>query len=108
MRIDKQKIVDYLLNREKSRGKAAFFIAFGFDMVNWEVLAKALKEQAEVGTVSEPVESAYGKRYIIDGPLETPDCRYSSPWIRTVWVEEPSSVQWRFITAYPLKRRNYD
>jgi len=108
MRIEKQKIVDYLLNHEKSRAKAAFFIAMGFDMANWEVLAKALRIQAEVGTISGSGESPYGRKYTVDGPLETPDCRNPMPWVRTVWVEEPSCVQWRFITAYPLKRRSYD
>lgn len=43
MLVEKQKVVDYLLNKEKSRGKAAFFIAMGFQASQWEVLAQVLK-----------------------------------------------------------------
>ena len=108
MRIEKQKIVDYLLNHEKSRGKAAAFTAMGFDVTRWDELANALKVQADSGFVSGTVESPYGKKYTVDGPLETPDERSPRPWIRTVWIEEPSFAHWRFITAYPLVRRDYD
>jgi len=102
MRVEKLKILDYLLNKEKSRGKAAFFIAMGFEASNWEVLAQALRSQAVSGTVSSVVESPYGTRYAIDGPIETPDRRSPMPRIRTVWVEEPNSAEWRLVTAYPL------
>ena len=79
MRVEKLKIVDYLLNKEKSRGKAAFFIAMGFEGSNWEVLAQALRSQAVSGTVSSVVESPYGTRYTVDGPIETPDKRSPMP-----------------------------
>lgn len=108
MEIEKQKIVDYLLNHEKSKGKAAFFLALGFVSTEWEVLAQALKAQAATGTISGAIHSPYGTRHTVDGPLETPDGRYPLPLIRTVWIEEPPSPRWRFVTAYPLERRNYD
>lgn len=57
MRVEKRKVIDYLLNKEKSRGKAAFFIAMGFKASQWEVLEQALKSQAVSGTVSSIVES---------------------------------------------------
>ena len=102
MRVEKRKVVDYLLNKEKSRGKAAFFIAMGFQVSHWEVLAQALKFQAVSGTVSSFVESPYGTRYTVDGPIETPDRRSPMPMIRTVWVKEPNFADWRLVTAYPL------
>jgi hypothetical protein len=102
MRVEKRKIIDYLLNKEKSRGKAAFFSAMGFDVSQWEVLAHALKSQAISGIISSAVESPYGTRYTVDGPIETPDRRTPMPRIRTVWVEEPHCPEWRLVTAYPL------
>jgi len=102
MRIEERKILDYLLNKEKIRGKAEFFIAMGFEASQWEVLAQALKSQAVSGTVSSIVESHYGTRYTIDSPIETLDRRSPMPNIRTVWVEEPASAEWRLVTAYPL------
>ena len=86
MRVEKRKVIDYLLNKEKSRGKAAFFSDMGFEVSQWEVLAQALKSQALSGTVSSVVESPYGTRYTVDGPIETPDRRTPMPRVRTVWV----------------------
>jgi hypothetical protein len=102
MLVEKHKILDYLLNTEKSRGKAAFFMAKGFDASEWEVLAQALKSQAVAGTVSKVVESPYGTRYTVDGEIEIPDKRSPQPRIRTVWIKEKSSSEWRLVTAYPL------
>jgi len=103
MKVEQQKVVGYLLNREKSRGKAGFFTSMGFEVRNWHVLAAALEDQALSGTVSDTVESKYGTRYVVEGPIETPDGRLPRPIIRTVWVEEHGSSEWRLITAYPLK-----
>ncbi len=102
MRVEEQKVIDYLLNKEKSRGKAAFFTVMGFEVSRWEVLAQALRTQAVSGTVSSVVESPYGTRYTVDGPIETPDRRSPMPRIRTVWVEESTFAEWRLVTAYPL------
>lgn len=40
--IEKSKIIDYLLSEEKSGGKSAFYIAFGFTLMNWTNLKVAL------------------------------------------------------------------
>lgn len=101
LRVDQDKVVDYLLNPMKSRGKAAFFLKMGFSPDKWEELANALKFQAASNAVVLEVESQYGKRYSIDGELETPDRRFPPPRIRTVWIAEPDSVEWRLITAHP-------
>ncbi|WP_291323640.1 DUF6883 domain-containing protein [Desulfonatronospira sp.] len=103
MHVEKRKILDYLLNKEKSRGKAAFFMSMGFKASHWEVLAQALKNQAVIGTVSSIVESPYGIRYTVDGPIETPNKRSPMPSIRTVWIRESATEEWRLVTAYPLK-----
>lgn len=103
MHVEEQKILDYLLNKEKSRGKASFFMTMGFKASQWEVLAQALKTQAVLGTVSSIVESPYGTRYTVEGPIETPNKRSPMPNIRTVWIKESATDEWRLVTAYPLK-----
>ena len=102
LRVDYSKVVDYLLNPEKSRGKAAFFLRMGFDPEQWEALAHALKSQARSGEISGAVESPYGTRYSVDGVMETPGSRSPGPRIRTVWISEHGADEWRLITAYPL------
>jgi hypothetical protein len=46
------------------------------------------------------VETAYGLRYTVDGPMRAPDGR--APRVRTVWIVEPGDISARLITAHPL------
>ena len=100
--VDKRKIVDYLLNsaHPDGAGKAEFFTRFGFAPERWAVFAEALKRHGQSGSVTNTVESPYGTRYIIDGPLERPSGRW--PAIRTVWMIESKTLPPRLITAHPL------
>ena len=36
-RVDESKVIDYLLNPAKSRGKAGFFLGFGFSVAAWQI-----------------------------------------------------------------------
>ena len=47
-RVDRAKVVDYLLSaeHEKGRDKAQFFVRFGFAAERWEDLADALRVHA--------------------------------------------------------------
>jgi hypothetical protein len=101
LRIDENKIVDYLLNPAKSRGKAAFFLRLGFRPEEWQVLAEALREQAKANPVANAVVSPYGMRYSVDGLLQTPNPREALPAIRTVWIQEDGGCA-RLITAHPV------
>ena len=99
-RIDESKITDYLLNPAKSRGKAGFFLRFGYSIENWRAMARALADHGRNGTVAAIVESEHGTRYSVDGPLETPSGR--RPVVRTVWIVEQGAEYPRLITAHPL------
>lgn len=99
-RIDEAKVTDYLLNPAKSRGKAEFFLRFGFSAGDWRIMAEALAAHGRAGRVSAVVESEYGSRYSIDGTLPTPDGRH--PQVRTVWIVEHGADCPRLITAHPL------
>ena len=101
--IDQFKITEYLLSTlQGSGGKAGFFAALGFNRDYWEVLANALKAQAESNEVSWVVQTAYGPRYHIDGLLHSPGGEAAA--IRTVWQFDAGSSHPRLITAYPLRR----
>jgi hypothetical protein len=47
--------------------------------------------------------SPFGTRYVIEGIISTPDGR--APFIRAVWFIETGEQIPRFVTAYPLQRR---
>ena len=100
--IEREKIIDYLLNHSHRHGasKAKFFAEFGFHEESWETLASALREHAERHEVGRVRETGFGPRYEIDGELRAPDGR--SPRIRAVWQIEKGEIAPRLITAYPL------
>jgi hypothetical protein len=98
-RVDRAKIVDYLLDTARSRGKAAFFRRFGFDDENWLLMRDALIAHASSGRLAARIETAFGVRYSIDGPLIAPDGR--APLVRTVWIVETGGIP-RLITAHPI------
>ncbi|MDP2169728.1 MAG: hypothetical protein Q8J96_04840 [Rhodocyclaceae bacterium] len=100
LRVDESKIVDYLLSRSNSHGKAAFFLGFGFLPDAWESMSTTLKQHARIHPISAAVDSPHGTRYSVDGELETPSGR--RPRVRTVWIRETDSDELRLITAHPI------
>jgi hypothetical protein len=101
LRVDHSKVPGYLLNETSGRGKATFFLRLGFRADNWENLADAIKAQARENVVTSVVDSPYGKRYSVDGTIETPDNREPRPRIRTVWILEDGTQVPRLKTAHP-------
>lgn len=104
--VAKSKIVDYLLSTTHpgGRGKAKWLIAHGFTAERWEELADALKRHASQDEEARMEASPHGTRYIVEGPLETPDGR--RPLLRSVWFVETGEAVVRFVTAYPLRRKS--
>ena len=100
--VEETKVIGYLLSEAASRGKATFFLRLGFRPDEWETLATALKVQAQNNRVTSMIDSAYGTRYSVDGPIETPDNRQPRPTIRTVWILETGTQAPRLITAHPV------
>jgi hypothetical protein len=100
-RVDPEKIIEYLLNREHpdNGGKADFFISFGFSKEEWQRLAEALRVLARESPVFRSLESGHGKKYIVDGPIETPIGK--TPMVRTIWIVENGETVPRLVTAYP-------
>ena len=100
-RVAREKITDYLLSSSHTygRSKAEFFVGFGFRTEEWRVLAEALVGHCVRQSVVEVEETAYGVKYAVSGPLQTPDGR--SPIVRTIWQVDAGSEFPRLISARP-------
>ena len=101
--VEREKVVDYLLNPAHRYGasKARFFSAFGFRVEQWERLAEALREHGRTHDVSRTVETGFGPRYVVEGELNTPGGR--RPRVHTVWQLDRGEVAPRLISTYPLE-----
>ena len=102
VRVDERKVRDYLLafDHPEGAGKAEFFRSCGFTAADWQVLAHALVTHVKTQAVSSTIQSKYGTKYCIDGPIECPDGR--SPFIRSVWIIDTGERYPRLVTAHPL------
>jgi len=101
--IDERKITAYLLSPGPPYGhaKARFFSHFGFSLSTWEELREALRRQAQEGKVMKVEKTPFGVKYVIEGPLSTPQGR--CPTLRTVWFLAKDKPVPHFVTAYPVK-----
>lgn len=101
--VSEPKITQYLLNLDSENGKskARFFLAFGFTIEKWEVMAESLKQHARTHDVTNIVPKLpFGINYVIEGMLITPDGR--NPEVRVIWAIDVNSNIPRLISAYPL------
>lgn len=103
--IPRAKIVDYLLSlsHPDGRGKATFFLSYGFNVEQWSLLADALRLHAAENEVDKIEATPFGTRYVVEGELHMADGR--RPMVRSVWFIEQNEADPRFVTAYPLPRR---
>jgi hypothetical protein len=101
--VERSKIEDYLLSlaHPGGRGKAEFFIRYGFRRERWAELAFALRGVGISNQVTTWVESLHGVRYVIDGLLLCPDHR--NPRVCTIWLLQHWCDSPRLITAYPSR-----
>ena len=102
--IEKEKILDYLLNEAHpdNAGKAAFFSGLGFHKDNWLNLISIFKLIAQTAEVSKSMESPHGWKYVVDGDIEAPEGNISL--VRTIWIIDRGDDKPRLVTAYPRKK----
>lgn len=95
------KITKYLLNLDSEAGnsKAKFFLARGFKLEEWQVLADTLKNHALNNPVDDILEVSDGVKYVIIGTIMTPDGK--NPIILSVWKIDAGTEIPRLITARP-------
>ncbi len=100
--VPESKVLEYLLAEAHPRGryKAAYFLSLGFERREWRKFATVLTRHATKHDVYRIEDSRFGKRYVIDGPIEAPDG--SRPEIRTVWFVETGGDIPVLVTAYPV------
>ncbi len=103
--IPKAKIVLYLLNPEhrRGKGKARFFVGRGFSMDNWRVMAGALRRHAAENEIAGEETTPLGVRLVVEGAMAMPNGTVAE--IRSVWFIEHGERTPRFVTAYPLKKK---
>jgi len=101
--VDERKLVDYLLSVDHpaGRAKAAFFRRFGFTAAMPERLRQALLVHAMRATVLSEIDTPFGRKFVLDGPVYAPDGRAMN--IRSVWFIELGEVSARLVTAYPSR-----
>jgi hypothetical protein len=103
--VDRQKVVDYLLNaaHPDNSGKARFFESLGFSNEEPERLMTALRAIAESGEVVENAHSIHGEKYVVEGWLRAHTEESRQRLIRTVWIIDSGRDAPRLVTAYPGK-----
>lgn len=99
--VEEGKVVDYILNpaHPDNGGKALFFLGLGFRRDEWRPLTAAFQKVAEGHLVSKSMASPHGRKYIVDGRIETPGGK--TPLVRTVWIVDRGFDTPRLVTAYP-------
>ena len=99
------KIALYLLNPEhpRGKGKARFFAGRGFSKDNWQAMAAALRQHAAQNEIAREETTPLGVRMVVEGTMAMPNGTVAK--IRSVWFIERGERMPRFVTAYPLKKK---
>ena len=100
--IPPQKLKVYILSKTHSVGrwKARYFDGLGYNETNVDALERSLIAIAHSESVKDVISTAYGKKYIIEGSLQTPSGSLED--VRTVWIVEKGQDRPRFVTVYPI------
>jgi hypothetical protein len=100
--VEERKVLGYLLAGDHPEGasKASFFQAVGFRRSEWQALSEAIQDHARRHQVTEIERSPYGTKYVVDGPMRSPDGR--APVVRAVWIVDAGAEFPRLVTAYPI------
>ncbi|MFP4432620.1 MAG: DUF6883 domain-containing protein [Spirochaetota bacterium] len=103
--VEERKVKEYLLNPDHPDGapKARFFRALGYGAGDWRSLAENLKQHARENDAAYPVESPFGKKYIVVGPLRSSGNNLTESPVVSVWIAERGSLEARLVTAYPVR-----
>lgn len=97
-----EKLTEYLLSTSHAEGKNKAFVFYsrGFSLARLDELKIALKNLALKNEVTKTGENIHGRKYVIEGHLETPDGR--GIMLRTIWMIDRGGTIPRLVSAYPL------
>ncbi|MDD5199601.1 MAG: hypothetical protein PHC88_07330 [Terrimicrobiaceae bacterium] len=84
--VEPTKLTDYLLSlsHPDGKGKAKFFMQFGFAQAKPEQLEASLRSHGLTQPVVEVKNSEHGVKFILECTVQSPDGR--NPCIRSVWI----------------------
>ena len=99
--VEPAKITDYLLSlsHPDGKGKAKFFMKFGFSVAEIKSLETSLLNHAVTQPVIVAQKSEHGVKYVLECTVQSPDGR--NPCIRSVWIVDTGNISPRLVTAYP-------
>ena len=83
----------------RRRFKATFFIALGYSVDAWEVLATDLRHHASSQDATLAARTSYGQKYEVRGILEGPSGR--TAFLVTGWIVRVGERHPRYVSAYP-------
>lgn len=97
----KDKIENYLLSliNPYTKPRAIYFRSKGFTETNTGLFEMLLLKIIRLNDVAGNEQSKYGKKYIVDGKIQTPVGEHIS--LRTVWIVDIGKRKPKFVTAYP-------
>lgn len=100
--IQREKLKNYLLNPQKSNGKADFFHSLGYTMKNYKTLERDIREGLKSNSATSYGKNKYGNTaYSVNMTLVIDNRRD----VVTAWQVDSGKKNPRFITAYPAKER---
>ena len=102
--IEDAKIQEYLLNlaHPDGRGKAIFFASKGFTLENIQEFREMLITQASHNPVSKLVQTEWGIKYIVTGPVKWQNQNEFN--LTSVWIIENGESFPKLATAYPAPK----
>jgi hypothetical protein len=75
-------------------------MSLGFAINALDILEGAIIDHAVLNDVTKVIETEFGRKYLVEGMIETPSGR-SIP-VRSVWVKEMKEEIIKFVTLYPI------
>jgi hypothetical protein len=97
--VEDRKLLNYLLDEEKSEGKTYFYNRLGFFQMNYRELAESLRVLACAGDVIVTIPAKFGLKYQVVGQLNNPYQR--DALVLSIWIFDLGSDVPRLVTAYP-------
>jgi len=103
--VESAKLTDYLLSLSHpvGKGKAKFFMEFGFTRGKPGQLEASLLEHGLTQPIVETMTSEHGVKYVLECSVPSPDGR--NPCIQSVWIVDTGKTSPRLVTAYPARLR---
>ncbi|MFP4485155.1 MAG: DUF6883 domain-containing protein [Spirochaetaceae bacterium] len=106
--VERKKLTEYLLNSAHPHGarKAAFFRSLGYSRRSWKRLANDLKQHARANGTARLVETPFGRKHVVAGPLGSPVRKEAR--VVAIWIVEYNTRCARLVTAYPGGRVEHE